>query len=233
MVNVFKNNAELAVAICEGLVNLSKHKMKFDIVLSGGNTPKFVFQTLAKDYNSKIDWSKVHLYWADERCVPPCDDESNYGMTKKFLLDFINIPAENIHRINGENKPEKEAKRYAEEIKTNVKLKNEIPCFDFVMLGLGEDGHTASIFQNQINLIQSEKVCEVATHPVSGQKRITLSGSVINNAKEIIFLVTGESKSEILKKMLIDKNKTLPAAFIQPVTGSLKYFVDEAAARLL
>lgn len=231
--NIFKNKEELTVAFCNEMLKLSHQKENFSIALSGGNTPKCIFQKIAADYNNKFDWSRIHLFWGDERCVSPDSSESNYAMTKKYLLDQINIPEKNVHRINGENDPETEAKRYEVEIKSNVKLKNGLPCFDLVMLGLGEDGHTASIFPNQMNLIDSEKICEVAVHPSSGQKRITLTGRVINIASVITFLVTGESKKEILKKVLVDKNKTLPAEFIQPVSGELKFYVDEAAARFL
>jgi len=233
MLKKFSTKTELAYYFCDELVKLVSQKNEFFLCLSGGRTPEIIFQTISKKYKNKINWAKVHLFWGDERIVPPDDNESNYGMTKKYLLNFINIPEENIHRIRGENDPEKEAVRYSEEIKNNVPFNSGYPDFDLIMLGLGEDGHTASIFPNQMNLLHSEKICEVAIHPSNGQKRITLSGNVINNAKEITILVTGKSKSEILKKVLTEKNNALPAEFIQPVTGNLKYFIDEAAAQLL
>lgn len=230
---VFKNTKELALAFCDELLKLNQNKKKFTIALSGGSTPKIIFRLLANEYKTKVNWNKIHLFWGDERCVPPDDIESNYGMTKKYLLDFVDIPDENIHRIFGEDDPESEAKRYSEEIKSNVASKNGLPCFDLVMLGLGEDGHTGSIFPNQMKLLHSEKICEVAVHPSTGQKRITLTGKVINNSNEVIFLVTGENKASILKKILIEKKKTFPAEFIKPVNGSLKYFVDSESAKLL
>jgi 6-phosphogluconolactonase len=231
--NIFKNKEELTVAFCTEMLKLSNQKENFSISLSGGNTPKFIFQKIAADYKNKFDWNRIHLFWGDERCVPPDDDESNFGMTKKYLLNQITIPEHNVHRIKGEKDPVTEAERYTEEIKSNAKFKNGLPRFDLVMLGLGEDGHTASIFPNQMSLINSEKICEVAVHPSSGQKRVTLTGRVINNASVITFLVTGDSKKEILKKVLVDKNKTLPAEFIQPVSGELNFYVDEAAAEYL
>jgi 6-phosphogluconolactonase len=233
MINVFQNKKELAIAFCDEILKLSGQREKFNFALSGGSTPKIIFQTLAKNYRDKINWNKIQMFWGDERCVPPDDDESNFGMTKKYLLNFIDIPEINVHRILGENDPETETKRYADVVKKYVKLKNGLPFFDLVMLGLGEDGHTASIFPDQMFMLNSKKICEVAVHPSSGQKRITLSGKVINNAQAITFLVTGEKKKEILKKVLIDKNNTLPAEFIQPVSGKLKFYVDEAAAGLL
>jgi len=233
MIRIFKDKLELSIYFCDYLLEIIRNSERFNIALSGGNTPRFIFQIIAADYKNKFDWNRIHLFWGDERCVPPDDNESNFGMTKKYLLDEINIPENNVHRIKGENDSETEAERYADEVKKNVKLKNGLPCFDLVMLGLGEDGHTASIFPNQMNLINSEKICEVAVHPSSGQERITLTGRVINNASVITFLVTGENKKEILKKVLVDKNKTFPAEFIQPVSGELKFYVDEAAARFL
>ena len=230
MFSICKDKQELTVAFCTEMLKLSNQKENFSIALSGGNTPKFIFQKIAADYKNKFDWNRIHLFWGDERCVPPVSSESNYAMTKKYLLDQINIPERNVHRIKGEDDPETEAIRYSDEIKKYINIKSELPVFDLIMLGLGEDGHTASIFPNQTNLIDSEKICEVAVHPSSGQKRITLTGKVINNSRIITFLVTGENKKEILKKVLVDKNKTFPAEFIQPVSGELKFYVDEAAA---
>lgn len=233
MLKIFSNKTELALFFCDELVKSVLQKDEFYLCLSGGSTPEIIFQNLAKDHKSRIDWSKVRLFWGDERCVPPDDDESNYGMTNKNLLSFINIPEKNVHRIEGEGNPEEEAARYSEEIRNNVPLNNGFPKFDLVMLGLGEDGHTASIFPNQMYLLHSEKIFEVATHPATGQKRITLTGNTINNAKEIIFLVTGEHKASILRQILKENNGTLPATHIQPVSGSLKFYIDESAAKLL
>ncbi|HEY6437402.1 MAG TPA: 6-phosphogluconolactonase, partial [Ignavibacteriaceae bacterium] len=117
--------------------------------------------------------------------------------------------------------------------KDTVSLKNGLPCFDLVMLGLGEDGHTASIFPNQSNLLSSEKICEVAIHPSSGQKRITITVKVINNSKRIIFLVAGKTKAEIFGKIIDEKKKIYPAEFIESSDGSLEYFIDSEAAQFL
>jgi 6-phosphogluconolactonase len=233
MINIFKDKEKLAVSFCDEIMKFNNEKDNFSLVLSGGNTPKGILKMLAKDYRKKINWEKIHLFWGDERCVPPDHEESNYGMTQKYLLDFIDIPEENVHRIKGEKNPEVEAKRYSDEIKSSLSIKNELPCFDLIMLGLGGDGHTASIFPNQSHLLTSERICEVAVHPSSNQKRITLTGKVINNSKRIIFLVAGKSKAEILKKIIDEKNKIYPAEFIEPVDGDLDYFIDSDAAELL
>jgi len=159
MIKIFKNKFALSDFFCEELLKLNIDKGVAYFALSGGSTPKFVFQMLAKDYKEKIDWYKIHLFWGDERCVPPQSDESNYGMTKKYLLDYIDIPKKNVHPVDGENNPKQEAIRYSNEIKKIVPLKNGYPKFDLVMLGIGEDGHTASIFPNQMDLLVSDKVC--------------------------------------------------------------------------
>ena len=233
MIKIFKNTAELSFEFCDELMKISSQKGKCFIALSGGSTSKIIFQTLSEHFKDRIQWNKIHLFWSDERCVSPDDSESNYGMTKKYLLDFINIPEENVHRIKGENEPGMEAIRYSEEIKNIVNSKNGLPSFDLVILGIGEDGHTASIFPDQMHLLNSQNICEVAVHPLTGQKRITLTGSTINNSDEVIFLVTGRSKADILKKILEDQNKIYPAAFIKPINGELKYFIDEEASGLL
>ncbi len=233
MVKIFSIKSELALYFCDELVKMVSQKNEFFLCLSGGSTPEIIFQTLSKEYKNKIDWTKVHLFWGDERCVPPDNSESNFGMTKKYLLNFIDIPEKNVHRIYGENDPETEMIRYSEEIKKIIPSKNGFPDFDLIILGLGEDGHTASIFPNQMNVLHSENICEVAIHPSTERKRITITGNVINNAKEITFLVTGESKSEILKKVLVEKNNNLPAEFINPVSGKLQYYIDLNAASLL
>jgi 6-phosphogluconolactonase len=233
MIQIFKNNRDLSSHFSDELMTISVQKEKCFIALSGGSTPKIIFQTLSEHFKEKIRWNKIHLFWCDERCVPPDDSESNYGMTKKFLIDFTDIPEENVHRIIGENEPEQEAVRYSKEIKNNVVSKNELPSFDLVMLGIGEDGHTASIFPDQMQLLSSNKICDVAVHPFSGQKRITLTGKVINNSDKVIFLLTGKSKADILRKIIEENKKIYPAEFINPVNGELKFFVDDEAAELL
>ncbi len=199
-----------------------------NIALSGGSTPEIVFDSLASDYKDQINWRTIHFYWGDERCVPPDNEESNYKMTNDHLFNLINIPKENIHRIKGESDPKIEVQRYAQEIAKNVRSENGFPVFDLVILGLGDDGHTASIFPDQLNLIDSTEITEIAIHPVTGQKRITLTGTVINNAKLITFLVTGANKkakfTEILRKS--GDWESYPATYISPTNGELHWFTD-------
>ena len=145
--------------ICEDYISKTGN---INIAISGGNTPKLLFEVLAKDYKDKIDWSKINFYWADERCVSPDSNESNFGMTFNFLFNKINIPESNIHRIYGENDPASEAVRYSEELRKNIFLSNGFPKFDLILLGMGDDGHTASIFPDQMELLNSVDVCAVA-----------------------------------------------------------------------
>jgi 6-phosphogluconolactonase len=236
--NVFKDSNEVASAFAEFILKLSNEKQgNISIALSGGSTPKILFALLAKSYATSIDWSRVHLFWGDERCVAPTHDDSNYKMTNEQLISKINIPAENIHRILGENDPAEEAQRYAEEIKNIIPTEDGYPRFDLVMLGMGDDGHTLSIFPHQMELLKSTKVCEVATHPTSGQKRVTLTSVVANNATAIAFLVTGKNKAEKVFE-IIKKQKDwalYPSSYILPSTAksTLYWYLDEDAAALL
>jgi 6-phosphogluconolactonase len=232
MINIFNSKSELAQTFCEKLIQLSSGKEKLYIALSGGSTPKIIFQSLSKDFNERIDWKKIHLFWGDERCVLPESPESNYGMTKKNLLNHIQIPEENIHRIKGEDNPEEAAARYSDELRKYVPETDSLPRFDIVMLGLGEDGHTASIFPDQMKLLSSEKICDTAIQPFTKQKRITLTSRVINNSEWILFLVTVSNKAYILSDILNKKEnyKNYPASHIEPLNGILEWYIDKDAA---
>ena len=227
-----KTKQEVAVNFSRYLALVIASTETVHIALSGGSTPKVVFDELAIDFQTEIDWQGVHLYWGDERCVDPTDDDSNYKMTLEHLISKIDIPEENIHRIKGENEPDYEANRYAEVLNENLPKTNGIPQFDLIILGMGDDGHTASIFPHEIGLWGSDSYCEVATHPDSGQKRVSITGQLINNAKAVVFLVTGESKAEKVKEIIgrEDGYEKYPASLVRPDSGKLLWFLDEAAA---
>jgi 6-phosphogluconolactonase len=234
-IKVLKNIRILSEEFCTELVNeVSSQfikKDKINIALSGGKTPKAIFRKLVS-LREKINWQKIDLFWVDERCVPPDDPESNYGMTKKHLLNHIDIPPENINRIKGENIPSEEAKRYSDVVETNLVSVNKLPTFEIMLLGLGEDGHTASIFPDQMELLESDKICEVAFHPTTKQKRITITVKVINNSRRIYFLVSGKNKASVVGKIL-NKGKNhveLPGSYIKPVDGEVIWFLDKEAA---
>lgn len=217
------------------LENISKIKgdRPFSISLSGGSTPRKIFRFLVKNHRDKIDWSRVMIFWGDERCVSPASDESNYRMALENLIKDINIPENNIYRIEGEKDPVQEAGRYARLVTSLLPIKKNIPQFDLFMLGMGEDGHTASIFPGLIYLFKSEKLYEVSRHPVTLQKRITATARLINNAREVCFLVTGEGKAERVAQVIEKKPgwQDLPASLVNPINGRLDWVLDEAAGQ--
>jgi len=204
----------------------------FSIALSGGSTPRAIFQYLAANFRNSIAWERLLVFWSDERCVAPDDQESNYRMTKENLLDHVPIPASNIFRIKGETDPSAEAERYAETVRQFVPSYNNIPRFDLMMLGLGEDGHTASIFPDKLNLFTSEELFVVAEHPQTKQQRVTATGTLINNSSVIVFLVTGEAKAGMVSSVLehIAGSENLPATLVSPFKGELLWLLDEKAA---
>lgn len=219
---------EFAGEILAKINDQAKAGKGFHVMLSGGSTPKLLFGSLAKSSSKIKSWEHVHFYWGDERCVPPDDPESNYRMAKEELLDKIQIPEANIHRIFGENDPDLEVLRYANEI-------SNIPVFDLIMLGMGDDGHTASIFPNNLDLMNSSRLCEIGIHPKTGQNRITITGKVINTAKVVAFLVTGKNKAGIIADIFSKTGSylTYPATHIHPEKGELRWLLDEEAATLI
>lgn len=221
-----------AESFADWLVELIRSSESLHVALSGGSTPKIVFDELAARNLPKSDWAKVHLYWGDERCVPPDDLESNYGMTVDHLLSKIEMPERNIHRIRGEENPTQEAERYTKVLQENLPSSNGLLRFDLVILGMGDDGHTASIFPYEIGLWNADQLCEVAEHPETGQKRITITGRIINHAANIAFLVTGESKATKVGEIIDERDdfKSYPANLVSPLNGNLVWFLDEAAA---
>lgn len=222
-INVYDDQEHLNEGFTAFVLALLNEKEAVNICLSGGSTPKAVFDYWSRVYKSVIPWSKIFFYWGDERCVPPTDELSNYGMTKKYLLDNIKIPEGNIFRIHGEDDPEKEAVRYG----------NILPSrFDLIILGIGEDGHTASIFPDNIRLWDSDARCVVSVQPETQIKRVTITGKVINSAENVAFLATGNKKAEIVRNILYDYQNYInqyPAARVHPGSGNLFWFLDHNA----
>lgn len=225
---IFKDNQAVARAFADFLSTKLKADKIMRVAISGGSTPKLLFRILAEEYGQTIDWSQVHIFWVDERCVPPDHSESNFRMTRERLLQHIEIPNVNVHRVWGENDPDKEARQYSAVVEAGLLHSNQLPIFDIILLGMGSDGHTASIFPDRLDLLSSEKTCAVATHPQSGQKRVTLTGNVINAATAIHFLVTGESKAGVVRQIRSREGNYLdyPAAHIKNAV----WWLDEAAA---
>jgi 6-phosphogluconolactonase len=231
LMHIGKTPEDLANKFAEQLLLwIDEHTQSiYHIALSGGKTPSLLFNLLAEKYATLLPWKKVHFWWGDERLVPPDDPESNFKVAYELLLSKINIPSHNIHRIMGEADPLEELKRYGLEIRSALPLRNQWPVFDLILLGLGEDGHTASIFPEHLELFKDEQVTEITIHPATGQKRITLTGKVLNNAWKVVYLVTGKSKARILNKILHHHRgaEIYPASHIHP-KGELHWFIDEA-----
>ncbi|MBN1927316.1 MAG: 6-phosphogluconolactonase, partial [Prolixibacteraceae bacterium] len=166
-INIYSNTAKIADAFAKMLIDTLEKpgNAPVHIALSGGSTPKDIFRYLTKTHGEKLASNRFHFWWGDDRCVPPAHDDSNYKWANELWLKPIGIPEKNIHRVRGENNPADEAVRYSEEITKLVPFENGLPVFDIMLLGLGEDGHTASIFPNQMELLESDKICEVASHP--------------------------------------------------------------------
>ncbi len=233
-VRKFRDKFQLAEAAAlefeVAVLNASIGKKNFSVALSGGSTPALLFQNLSV---KQIDWNYVHLYWGDERCVPPDHGDSNYFMTRRLLLDKITIPELNVHRIRGEDAPEEEASRYAGEILRTVSPGNGgVPRFDWILLGLGSDGHTASLFPGYKLRSDSDSICAVGRHPETGQERITLTLPVINNARRVSFLVAGSGKAPVVSAIMNENANYLdfPAAHVNPAHGTLEWFLEREAS---
>jgi len=211
---------------------------KFTVALSGGSTPKALYTLLASNtFRVRIPWEKVHLFWGDERCVPPDHADSNYRMVRESLLDHAPIPKENIHRMLGEDKdPAKAATRYESTLRESFGLASgQLPRFDLILLGMGDDGHTASLFPHTAALSETKRLVVANYVEKFGTHRLTLTIPVINHAAQVVFLISGGSKGAVLKEVLEGKEdpQRLPSQFIQPVTGKIQYIIDRAAGQEL
>lgn len=206
----------------------------FTAVLSGGSTPEGLYRLLGSpEFRSRVPWPRVHLFWGDERCVSPESEESNYNMAKKAILGDIDIPPENIHRMHGEEDPGKAAGLYEEEILGFFGFERAgPPAFDLVLLGLGEDGHTLSLFPSTGALKERRRFVIGNYVERIGAYRLTMTLPVVNSASNIIFLVSGGKKAGILKEVMEGKG-AYPAQMINPLTGELTWLVDKKAAALL
>ncbi len=229
---IYDTRQALAEALAEQFSEWAREGSLEHIALSGGSTPGLWYDVLAEDYWYRLFWRHIHYYWGDERCVPPGDPESNYGMAWDRILSQLPIPEGHIHRMRGEDPAEEEARRYGELLRKQLPSENGLPRFDLVVLGMGEDGHTASIFPHQIGLWDADAPCAVATHPESGQQRITLTGQLINNAARVVFLVSGASKAPKVAEILGGERAAAayPAARVAPTDGRLIWMLDADAA---
>lgn len=229
---------ELSQKAAERLIRLAQDAIersgRFIVALSGGSTPRALYSLLASPgYNERIPWAKVHLYWGDERCVPPHHPDSNFLMVQETLLANITIPRENFHRIAAELDPQVAAADYEEQIRKLFQLSpGGLPRFDLILLGLGEDGHTASLFPESETLKDTQHIVVATYVDKLNAHRVTLTLPVINRAAEVIFLVAGPDKTSVVKRIVSDPPQApdLPAARVCPANGRLVWLITKDAA---
>jgi 6-phosphogluconolactonase len=233
---ILNDASQVARAAADRFVELARaaidERGRFSVALAGGSTPKRAYELLASDEDKdRLDWSRVHIFFGDERCVPPDDAESNYRMANEAMLSRLPIPPQNIHRMQGVGDAVANARLYEDELRTYFNDASW-PSFDLILLGMGDDGHTASLFPRSPALTEQQAWVVANWVEKFNAFRITLTAPAINHAAHIVFLVTGENKAERLAEVLRDEREPerLPSQLINPVDGSLEWFVDKSAS---
>ncbi len=241
-VRVFSDADALSRAAAEHLVAIALEaahaRGQALIALSGGNTPQGLYAILPQlPYRSQSPWAQMQFFWGDERCVPPGDPESNYGQAKREFLDRVPVPAENLHRVKGELEPDVAAQEYGLVLRQFSSDGLAWPRLDWVLLGMGADGHTASLFPGPISPKERERPVIAVTANYQGRpaNRVSLTPRVFNSARSVVFLVTGEEKADALAGVLAGAPdpERWPAQRIRPETGSVLWLVDRPAASRL
>ncbi len=217
------------------IANAAASRGRFAVALSGGSTPRRFYSLFGSvPYRENIDWKKAHVFWADERCVPADHDESNFKLAADAFLSRVDLPQEHIHRIRGEDEPERAAREYEKDLRSFFGP-GPYPVFDLIILGVGEDGHTASLFPGAPALREKKRLA-VPVYPAPPQKlsRITLTLPVLNHALQVLFLASGRAKAAVVHEIIEDKNpRQRPAGLVLPVRGAVTWMVDRDAAGLL
>ncbi len=239
MVQVFADKAALARAAADRITTLAAESIaeqgRFSILLSGGSTPQALFTLLAAPpYNTRLPWQQIHFFWGDERLVPPGDAGSNFFHAAQMLLDKVPVPAENIHRVRGELPPATAVLDYTAQLKAFAAGGRDWPRFDLVLLGLGSDGHTASLFPGSPAADAPGTAVKSVTADYEDRpsQRLTLTPPVFNDARHILFLVTGANKAQAVTAVLEGPFDPVqwPAQRIQPHRGTVTWFIDQTAA---
>ncbi|QIN81233.1 6-phosphogluconolactonase [Rubrobacter tropicus] len=230
-VKVFDTPEDLAAAaagaFAEKAAEAIARRGRFAVALAGGSTPRSTYEILARDYAGAVDWPRVHVFFGDERTVPPDHEDSNYRTAREALLDHV--PVGSVHPMRGELPPEEAAALYVRDLRTF--FEEELPAFDLIMLGIGGDGHTASLFPETSALGVTDRMVVANPVPKLDTTRITLTAPVLNAAREVLFLVAGEGKAEALKEILEGDAdpREYPAKLVQP-PGGPGWMADRAAA---
>ena len=238
-IRIFKNVEKLSRGAARLFVEQAAQSIsergRFLVALNGGSTPTRLFEMLATSFRERIDWSKVHIFWGDERCVPPDDPGSSYGQARDVLLSHVPIPETNIHRVKGELGPAEASNDYALILKEFASSPLDWPRFDLVYLGMGEDGHTASLFPGSLLDVSEPTLPVTAHYQDRPANRVSLTPVVFNSAQMVAFMAAGEKKAQTLAEVLSGRyNPELyPAQRIDPKEGQLIWLVDEAAASRL
>jgi 6-phosphogluconolactonase len=236
---VFDDSAEVARAGTRRFVDLSREAIfargRFSVALAGGSTPKIIYELLASDqYRNEVEWEHVHVFFGDERCVPPDHKDSNYRMASEAMLASVPLPRAHIHRMIGEGDAVANARLYEDELREFF-AGADWPSFDLIMLGMGDDGHTASLFPGTRALAEQQAWVTANWVEKFNTFRITLTAPAINHAAHIMFIVTGAGKADRLPEVLTGARdpERLPSQLIKPVNGTLEWFTDKAAAAKL
>ena len=236
---VVESTTELAVKaaqiFCDAAREAVAARGQFAVAISGGSTPRAMHRLLTTDsYRSSIPWQHVHLFWVDERLVPAEDPASNFGLARSDLIEHVPIPPDNVHPMLLSDTPASAAVAYQKTLADFfLETEGDFPVFDLIILGIGTDGHTASIFPADRNALQTRNWVVAVKGGIPDVHRLTLSAPVLNHARNIVFLAAGSDKAGVVKTALTDVTAGLPASRIQPTNGRLHWILDRlAAARL-
>lgn len=237
-IEVLQSKQDVAQQAAEEFVAVAARAIEqngsFSVALSGGSTPISMYKVLREGpMSSQVEWQRLIFFWSDERCVPPGDPESNYGAAARELLDHIVVPEVNVHRLRGEMDPDASAREY--EVELTEWVRGEPPSFDLLMLGMGDDGHTASLFPGTEAVGITDRLVTPNYVPKLNANRLSFTRTLINAAKEVLVLVTGDEKADALREVLEgERDETkYPAQIINPSSGTALWLVDRAAASKL
>ncbi|MGH7815679.1 MAG: 6-phosphogluconolactonase [Candidatus Binataceae bacterium] len=237
---VMKTAEELCVRAAEEIAHIAGEAIclhgEFNLCLSGGSTPAATYDLLATRFHHSVDWSEVQFFWGDERCVPPDNPESNFGMASRTMLSKLSLRPEQVHRMRGEDPPEAAALAYEQELRRHFSLgAGEFPAFDLVLLGLGENRHTASLFPGNPAIHERERMAVAVQVDAQPPRRLTITPPVIDHARRAMFLAAGTGKAAAVRDIIEGPRDPdrFPAQIAAPTGGELFWILDEAAASLL